>query len=248
MINRMMEENPWAQTMYDAWGTVQAMKLEEKLQLLRKQNGYSQEELADRLGIARQTVSKWENGQAIPELTGLIALSELYGVTIDRIVKEDDVCNSVLERKADTDMAALISFLIRAKKHTYAANSHMVQASRTASHDFCYQEQDFLYYDTYLGGERFSGEEAVWCNEKPIWAMNYAGRVVGAHFNSDFLKEALLHVPPEMPYRGPAIYTKGDYHYHCKADGTFAWYQGYEEIFYLDKKIYECYFHGGEIK
>lgn len=38
------------------------MKLEEKLQLLRKQKGYSQEQLADKLGIARQTISKWENG------------------------------------------------------------------------------------------------------------------------------------------------------------------------------------------
>lgn len=64
------------------------MKLEEKLQLLRKQNGYSQEQLADKIGIARQTISKWENGQAVPELNGLILLSELYGVTIDRIVRK----------------------------------------------------------------------------------------------------------------------------------------------------------------
>ena len=46
------------------------MKLEDKLQLLRKKHGYSQEQLADKLGIARQTISKWENGQAIPELAG----------------------------------------------------------------------------------------------------------------------------------------------------------------------------------
>lgn len=59
------------------------MRLEEKLQLLRKRNGYSQEQLSDKIGIARQTISKWENGQAIPELNGLILLSELYGVTID---------------------------------------------------------------------------------------------------------------------------------------------------------------------
>ncbi len=52
------------------------MNLEEKLQMLRKKNGYSQEQLADKIGIARQTVSKWENGQAIPELNGLILLSE----------------------------------------------------------------------------------------------------------------------------------------------------------------------------
>jgi len=68
------------------------MNLKDKLQLLRKQNGYSQEQLADKIGIARQTISKWENGQAVPELKCLILLSDLYGVTIDRIVKEQDGC------------------------------------------------------------------------------------------------------------------------------------------------------------
>ena len=100
----------------------------------------------------------------------------------------------------------------------------------------------------YLGGEKFAGEEAVWLNEKPVWCMNYAGRVLGENFSGDFLKEALYHVPEDMPYRGPAIYTKGDYHYHCKVDGEFVWFQGYEEIFYMDEKIYECYFHGGTIR
>ncbi|MBQ4067876.1 MAG: helix-turn-helix transcriptional regulator [Lachnospiraceae bacterium] len=58
------------------------MELKDKLQLLRKQNGYSQEQLADKLGIARQTLSKWENGQAVPELVNLIFLSNMYDITI----------------------------------------------------------------------------------------------------------------------------------------------------------------------
>ena len=224
------------------------MKLEDKLQLLRKKNGYSQEQLADKLGVSRQTISKWENGQALPELSGMILLSELYGVTIDRIVKGDDECNISLSQKADVDINAAIPFLIRAKKNTYAGKENEVKASRIAAHDFCYEENSFLYYDTYLGGESFSGEEAVWLNENPIWSMNYSGRVIGENFSGDFLKEVLFQVPEDMPYRGPAIYSKGDYHYHCKVLGEFVWYQGYEEIFYLDEKIYECYFHGGVIR
>lgn len=51
--------------------------------------------------IARQTISKWENGQAMPELYGRIALSELYGVTIDGVVKEDDECNISLKQKGE---------------------------------------------------------------------------------------------------------------------------------------------------
>lgn len=39
----------------------------------------------------------------------------------------------------------------------------------------------------------------------------------------------------------------GDYTYHCKVEGEFVWFQGYEEIFYQKEKIYECYFHGGRI-
>ena len=51
--------------------------LKDNLIMLRKLNGYSQEQLADKLGIARQTLSKWENGQAVPELGNLISLSNL---------------------------------------------------------------------------------------------------------------------------------------------------------------------------
>lgn len=66
------------------------MNLSRKLQLLRKQNGLSQEELADKLGISRQAISKWESGQSTPDLNKLILLSELYNVTIDSLVKESD--------------------------------------------------------------------------------------------------------------------------------------------------------------
>ena len=225
------------------------MELKDKLQLLRKQNGYSQEQLADKIGIARQTISKWENGQAVPELNGLILLSELYGVTIDRMVKENDECNIPLCSSVRVDIQKLIAFLLTAKKNTYAAKDNQTSSSRLNSHDFCYKDNSgYSYLDTYLGGECFAGEEAVWLHEQPVWSMNYAGRVVGENFSGDFLKEVLMAVPEELPFRGPEIYTKGDYSYHCKVDGEFIWFQGYEEIFYLDKKIYECHFHGGIVR
>ena len=225
------------------------MTLENKLQLLRKQNGYSQEELADKIGITRQTISKWENGQAVPELNGLILLSELYGVTIDRIVKDNDECSLPLYQNTNIDINKIVDFLIIAKKNTYAAKAKETTSSRTNSHDFCYEDNNgYKYYDSYLGGEYFAGEEAVWLHDNPIWSMNYVGRVIGENFSGDFLKEALMAVPKELPYRGPNIYTKGDYHYHCKVDGEFIWFQGYEEIFYMNEKIYECYFHGGILR
>ena len=60
----------------------------EKLIALRRQAGCSQEQLADRLGVTRQSVSKWESGSAMPELPKLIALSELFSVSIDYLVKD----------------------------------------------------------------------------------------------------------------------------------------------------------------
>ena len=64
------------------------MEFSEKLSYLRKKAGLSQEQLADRLGVTRQSVSKWESGAAMPELVKLIALSELFGVSVDYLVKD----------------------------------------------------------------------------------------------------------------------------------------------------------------
>lgn len=62
--------------------------ISEKLTGLRRKSGMSQEQLADRLGVTRQSVSKWEGGTAMPELVKLISLSELFGVSVDYLVKD----------------------------------------------------------------------------------------------------------------------------------------------------------------
>ncbi|MEJ6952416.1 DUF5680 domain-containing protein [Halanaerobiaceae bacterium ANBcell28] len=98
-----------------------------------------------------------------------------------------------------------------------------------------------------LGGEKFAGEEALWQDDLPFWSMNYIGRILAEGFSGDFLKECLLLVPKEYPYRGPLVYQKGDYKYHCVVNGDFDWFKGYEEIFCNDIKVYECVFHGGYI-
>ena len=83
---------------------------------------------------------------------------------------------------------------------------------------------------------------------KAQYAMNYFGRVLGQQFRGDFLKEALCHAGPDMPYRGPEYYQSGEYIYKCSVAGDFSWFQGYEEIFHNTEKVYECYFHGGLLK
>lgn len=56
----------------------------------RKANGYSQEELAARIGVSRQAISKWERGESSPDTDNLIALAKLYGVTIDELINGTD--------------------------------------------------------------------------------------------------------------------------------------------------------------
>ena len=64
------------------------MTFSEKLMDLRRKSGLSQEQLADRLGVTRQSVSKWESGTAMPELVKLISLSDIFGVSVDYLVKD----------------------------------------------------------------------------------------------------------------------------------------------------------------
>ena len=60
----------------------------EKLQLIRKNRGLTQEELAEKLSVSRQAVAKWESGQVYPEITNFIQISNLFNATIDYLVLE----------------------------------------------------------------------------------------------------------------------------------------------------------------
>lgn len=64
------------------------MEFAEKLQSYRKQRGMSQENLAEVVGVSRQAVSKWESGQSYPEMDKMIVLSDLFGVSVDHLVKD----------------------------------------------------------------------------------------------------------------------------------------------------------------
>lgn len=62
------------------------MDFNNKLYDLRKKKGLSQEELANRLNVSRQTISKWEVGDSTPDMEKLIAMSDLFGVSLDELV------------------------------------------------------------------------------------------------------------------------------------------------------------------
>lgn len=78
------------------------MTIGEKLRTARDRARLTQEEAALRLGVSRQTVSNWENDRSYPDLAATITLGELYGLTLDELVKEDAQMTQHLKDTADT--------------------------------------------------------------------------------------------------------------------------------------------------
>lgn len=78
------------------------MRFEEKIVELRKQKGLSQEELAEQLGVSRQAVSRWELGQTLPDIPNLLQLCELFGVSADYLVKDEEQANVKNDQNAKT--------------------------------------------------------------------------------------------------------------------------------------------------
>ena len=86
----------------------EVMILADKIINLRKKNGWSQEELAEKLGVTRQSVSKYEGAQSIPDLDKILKLSEIFGVTTDYLIKdeleeEEYVPSQMQENESESD-------------------------------------------------------------------------------------------------------------------------------------------------
>ena len=222
------------------------MKFHDKLYQLRTNKNLSQEKMAEQFAVSRQTVAKWETAKAYPEIDKLLPLSRFFGITVDALL-DDSQCNdySLKPKAIKTPHEQIISFLLLAKRSTYAAKEQESPPCRLASHDYYFEKAPLAYLDSFFGADQFSGEEVVYEVKVPIWSMNYIGRLVGEGFSSDFLKEALLVGNEKYPYRGPLHYTNGLFTYHNQVDGSFEWFEGYEEIFFGDNKVYECKYHGG---
>ncbi len=72
----------------------------------------------------------------------------------------------------------LNAFIVRAKSVTYVGDGEHVPACRPGSHDLKFADGDWSYLDSYFGGRDFIGEEVVYYQGKPVWAMNYYGRIL----------------------------------------------------------------------
>ena len=89
------------------------MEIGNKIMRLRKKEGLSQEELAEKIGVARQTISKWELGETSPDLNQAKKLSILFNVSLDEL-SSNDIKNVLIEKTSNTEkLAGLILKLIK---------------------------------------------------------------------------------------------------------------------------------------
>ena len=121
------------------------MHLSEKIMNLRKKSGWSQEELADRLGISRQSVSKWETGESVPDIDKIIRMSELWNVSTDYLLKEDeaqeesDAFQTEQDQRADTYCGSASDFERRENEYQEASEgrtTHRRQVTNEETVDF----------------------------------------------------------------------------------------------------------------
>ncbi|MBQ4182179.1 MAG: helix-turn-helix transcriptional regulator, partial [Bacilli bacterium] len=75
------------------------IEIANRLVQMRKKMGLSQEQLADKLGLSRQAVSKWERAEASPDTDNLICLAKLYGVSLDELLSTEDSEETIVEEQ-----------------------------------------------------------------------------------------------------------------------------------------------------
>ena len=148
---------------------------------------------------------------------------------------------------------ALLDFILRAKRTGYAGGDSREIRFDDGSVGYEQQSGDFIYLDRYTGTNPFVGVEKIFSPGRTLlWAMNYYGRVLtdstGPQDIYAFLREALLELTPEYPFRGPAVNEKNGFRYANNQQGDLDRFHGIEQIYMNEKKIYELYYHGGQME
>jgi len=85
-----------------------------------------------------------------------------------------------LARGNSMNMEELNAFIVRAKAAAYVGDGEHISPCRPGSHDLRFEEGKWAYHDSYFGGSDFIGEEVVYFEGTPVWAMNYYGRILRA--------------------------------------------------------------------
>ena len=107
------------------------MILADKIIDLRKKNGWSQEELAEKLGVSRQSISKWEGAQSVPDMNRILAMSDLFGVSTDYLLKDALEAERPAEIPMDRDLDEPLRRVEMEEAHAFL-QTRIVAAARIA--------------------------------------------------------------------------------------------------------------------
>lgn len=157
-------------------------------------------------------------------------------------------------------MKQFLNFLTKAKQNSYANGKSLKSASlRLNSKDYHFEDivntKKYTYHDTYFGGKKFIGEEVVYIDAKPFWAMNYKGVPITENLTEEvldkILRSALMQVGADksvLPLRGPSKFNYEEYTYTFEQSGSIENFTGIERIFKNGIQIYELNCQGGVIE
>ncbi len=148
---------------------------------------------------------------------------------------------------------ALLTFIVRAKAQTYVGDGQPSLARRPGAHELEYREGSFAYLDSYFGGADFIGEEVVYFEERPVWAMNYYGRIleptqIEAAEAGQIIKTSLSALYREGRFLGGFQHEAHGSTYVDTNEGDFTAFTGKEWIEREGEKLYVLVYHGGLIR
>jgi hypothetical protein len=151
------------------------------------------------------------------------------------------------------DINALDAFIVRAKAASYVGDGEHVTPCRTGSHDLRFSDGKWSYHDSYFGGADFIGEEVIYFAEKPVWAMNYYGRILRedlltAAQAGQMIKASLSRMYQEDRFLGGFEHIENDLTYVDASEGNTEHFHGREIIRRGQELAYELLYHGGMIR
>ncbi len=153
----------------------------------------------------------------------------------------------------DFSLGQLVTFIVQAKAATYVGGGAKSLAHRPGAHDLEFRQGAYAYLDSYFGGTDFIGQEVVYYQERPVWAMNYYGRIlvpsrITAAEAGHVIKASLSAMYAEGRFLGGFEHTVDGMTYTDTNQGDAASFAGVEWIVREGVRAYELVYHGGLLK
>ena len=151
------------------------------------------------------------------------------------------------------DIEQLNGIIVRAKAATYVGGGSKAKPSRPGSHDLAWAEGRWAYLDSYFGGTDFIGQETVWLDGHPVWAMNYYGYIsrpdlIDGQRAGATIKAALSVMYGQGRFLGGIEWTGEHGHYIDQSTGDATHFNGREVILVDSRQAYALDYCGGLIK